>query len=58
MRQITITPLEANQRLDKFLMKYLNECPKSFIYKGMRTKKLNTMGRNLKAMKSYKKVMK
>ncbi len=45
MRQIKITPLEANQRLDKFLMKYLNACPKSFIYKGMRTKKIKYNGK-------------
>lgn len=32
--------MEANQRLDKFLMKYLKKCPKSFIYRAMRTKKI------------------
>ncbi|WP_069998156.1 RluA family pseudouridine synthase [Cellulosilyticum sp. I15G10I2] len=40
MRQITISPIEANQRLDKFLMKYLSKCPKSFIYRAIRTKKI------------------
>ncbi len=40
MRQITISSIEENQRLDKFLMKYLKKCPKSFIYRAMRTKKI------------------
>ncbi len=40
MRQITISNMEANQRLDKFLMKYLKKCPKSLIYRAMRTKKI------------------
>lgn len=40
MRQIIISPIEANQRLDKFLMKYLKKCPKSFIYRAMRTNKI------------------
>ena len=48
MRQILITPQEANQRLDKFLLKYLNECPKSLIYKGMRTNKIKYNGKKPK----------
>ncbi|PHV71820.1 RNA pseudouridine synthase [Sporanaerobium hydrogeniformans] len=40
MREIIITATEANQRLDKFLLKYLKRCPKSFLYKAMRTKKV------------------
>lgn len=48
MRQIEITSLEANQRLDKFLLKYLNECPKSLIYKGMRTNKIKLNGKKPK----------
>ncbi|MGL4736280.1 MAG: RluA family pseudouridine synthase [Cellulosilyticaceae bacterium] len=45
MREITITHLEANQRLDKFLMKYMKKCPKSYIYKCMRTKKIKYNGK-------------
>lgn len=45
MRQLVITELEANQRLDKFLSKYLTGCPKSLIYKGMRTKKIKYNGK-------------
>lgn len=48
MRQIEITALEANQRLDKFLLKYLNQCPKSLIYKGMRTNKIKYNGKKPK----------
>lgn len=48
MRQIVVTPLEANQRLDKFLLKYLNQCPKSLIYKGMRTNKIKYNGKKPK----------
>ncbi|MDF2613580.1 MAG: RluA family pseudouridine synthase [Clostridia bacterium] len=40
MRQIIISDIEANQRLDKFLMKYFKKCPKSFIYRAIRTKKV------------------
>lgn len=48
MRRIEITAQEANQRLDKFLLKYLNECPKSLIYKGMRTNKIKYNGKKPK----------
>lgn len=48
MRQIEITLLEANQRLDKFLLKYLNECPKCLIYKGIRTNKVKYNGKKPK----------
>ncbi len=40
MREIIVTSAEANQRLDKFLIKYLQRCPKSLLYKAMRTKKI------------------
>lgn len=40
MRQIVISGIEANQRLDKFLMKYLKKCPKSYLYRAMRTNKI------------------
>lgn len=45
MREIEISQIEANQRLDKFLIKYLNNCPKSLIYKGIRTKKIKYNGK-------------
>lgn len=48
MIKIIITPIEAGQRLDKFLMKYLNECPKSMIYKGIRTNKIKYNGKKPK----------
>lgn len=54
MRQIEITSLEANQRLDKFLLKYLNECPKSLIYKGIRTNKVKYNGRKPKGSEILK----
>ncbi len=40
MRKIIVSQEEANQRLDKFLLKHYKKCPKSFIYKGIRTKKI------------------
>ncbi len=40
MRELNITPKDENQRLDKFLMKYLNKAPKSFIYKMLRKKNI------------------
>ena len=33
MQELTITDLEAGQRLNKYMMKYLNQAPSSFIYK-------------------------
>jgi len=40
MREINISKNEANQRLNKFLEKYLNKAPKSFIYKMIRKKNI------------------
>ncbi len=40
MTQITITENNQNQRLDKYLLKYLNKSPKSFIYKMIRKKNI------------------
>lgn len=45
MREIIITPNEAGQRFDKFLGKYLNEAPKSFLYKMMRKKNIVLNGK-------------
>lgn len=40
MKLITITENEAEQRLDKFLGKYMNKAPKSFFYKMLRKKNI------------------
>ena len=45
MREITIDVNKANQRFDKFLIKYLNEAPKSFIYKMLRKKNIVLNGK-------------
>ena len=44
MRELTIDKGAKGQRLDKFLMKYMNKAPKSFVYKMLRKKniKLNS----------------
>jgi len=42
--QIIIDVLNANQRLNKFLMKYLNKADKSFIYKMLRKKRIKLNG--------------
>ncbi len=39
-----ITELEANQRLDKYLLKLFNKAPKSFIYKMLRKKRIKLNG--------------
>ena len=36
MKKIIITDNEYNQRLDKFLRKYLSNAPLSFLYKAIR----------------------
>ncbi len=43
MREIIVKENNANQRVDKFILKYLNKAPKSFVYKMIRKKnfKLN-----------------
>lgn len=40
MRSIAITEKEEGQRLDKFLAKYLEKAPKSFLYKMLRKKNI------------------
>lgn len=40
MKEIIITANEQNQRLDKFLFKYFNTAPKSFVYKMLRKKRI------------------
>ncbi|MCQ2507442.1 MAG: RluA family pseudouridine synthase [Dorea sp.] len=45
MREIIIKSNEAGQRFDKFLKKYLNEAPTSFIYKMLRKKNITLNGK-------------
>lgn len=40
MREIIIASAQKGQRLDKYLLKYLNKAPKSFIYKMLRKKNI------------------
>ena len=40
MQEIIVTANEAGQRFDKLLTKYLNDAPKSFIYKMLRKKNI------------------
>ena len=48
MRVIKVNENEANQRLDKFLMKYFNRAPKSFLYKMIRKKNIKYNGKRAK----------
>lgn len=45
MKQIRIKENEAGQRLDKYLSKYLNHAPKSFLYKMLRKKNIVLNGK-------------
>ena len=45
MQEIKVTANEAGQRLDKLLSKYLNEAPKSFLYKMLRKKNIVLNGK-------------
>lgn len=45
MRELIISKNEANQRLDKYLVKYLNQAPTSFIYKMLRKKNIVLNGK-------------
>jgi len=40
VREITIGPLDAGQRLDKFLMRYFKEAEKGFLYRMLRKKNI------------------
>jgi len=42
--RITINALNANQRFDKFLLKYMNQAGKAFIYKMLRKKRIKLNG--------------
>jgi len=44
MREVTITKNEANQRLDKFCLRYLQKPPKSFVHKMLRKKNITVNG--------------
>ena len=45
MRQLTVHKNDENQRLDKYLKKYLKEAPGSFIYKMLRKKNIVLNGK-------------
>ncbi|WP_313526833.1 RluA family pseudouridine synthase [Anaerotignum sp.] len=45
MKEIKITKNEENQRLDKFLLKYMNKASKAFIYKMLRKKRIKFNGK-------------
>lgn len=45
MRQVVIDKNDSNQRLDRFLKKYLSEAPQSFIYKMLRKKNIKLNGK-------------
>jgi 23S rRNA pseudouridine955/2504/2580 synthase len=40
MKELEINNLEENQRLDKYLLKYLNKSSKSYVYKMLRKKRI------------------
>jgi 23S rRNA pseudouridine955/2504/2580 synthase len=44
MRELTVGAENAGGRLDKYLLKYLNRAPKSFIYKMLREKRIKLNG--------------
>lgn len=45
MKELTIRENESGQRLDKFLAKYMNSAPKSFLYKMLRKKNITLNGK-------------
>ena len=45
MQEIIVSANEAGQRFDKLLAKYLNEAPKSFLYKMLRKKNIVLNGK-------------
>lgn len=55
MRSITITEKEEGQRLDKFLSKYLEKAPKSFLYKMLRKKNIKLNEKKAEGSEKLKK---
>lgn len=47
MKELVVKELEAGQRLDKFLHKYMKEAPNSFLYKMMRKKNIVLNGKKV-----------
>ncbi len=54
MRELIVKELEAGQRLDKFLHKYLKEAPNSFLYKMMRKKNIVLNGKKVSGNEQIK----
>lgn len=54
MREVIVKELEAGQRLDKFLHKYLKEAPNSFLYKMMRKKNIVLNGKKVTGSEQIK----
>lgn len=50
MREISISPVDEGQRLDKYLARYMPEAPKSFFYKMMRKKNIVLNGKKAAGM--------
>lgn len=48
MKALTVTKNDSGQRLDKFLIKYLPEMPKSLVYKSLRKKRIKVNGKRAK----------
>lgn len=48
MKEIIVSSNDAGQRLNKYLMKYLNKAPSSFIYKMLRKKNIVLNGKKAK----------
>ena len=48
MKEILITKENSNQRIDKFIRKFLNEAPLSLIYKTFRKKDIKINGKPVK----------
>ena len=45
MKKITVTNKDQGQRIDKYIRKYLNNAPLSFIYKLFRKKDIKVNGK-------------
>lgn len=54
MREIQIKKNEAGQRLDKWLVKYMKEAPKSFFYKMLRKKNITLNGKKAEGNEKLK----
>ena len=53
MKEFILTNQEAPQRVDRFLVKYLNQAPKGTVYKLLRKKVIKVNGKRVREFYAF-----